>query len=73
MYASHTGNTEKVALRFKDTFEKNGWKCDMFRVRKKAEDILHPTINFNDYDFLCVGSGITSHLPYNEMQLRIKN
>jgi hypothetical protein len=72
MYASHTGNTEKVALRFKDTFEKNGWDCDMFRVRKKAEDILRPPVNFDDYDFLCVGSGITSHLPYNEILHVIK-
>ena len=67
MYSSYTGNTEKVALRFKSTFERNGWECDIFKIRKKAEDILHPPFDVNDYDFLCVGSGIRVHLPYNEV------
>jgi hypothetical protein len=67
MYATHTKNTEKVALRFKATFEKNGWICDMFKVRRNADDILRPPINLVDYDFLCVGSGIIAHLPYNEI------
>ena len=65
-YSSFTGNTEKVALRFKSTFEQNGWECDIFKIRKKAEDILNPPFDVNDYDFMCVGSGIMSHLPYNE-------
>ena len=67
IYSSYTGNTEKVALRFKSTFERNGWECDIFKIRKKAEDILHPPFDVNDYDFLCVGSGIRVHLPYNEV------
>jgi hypothetical protein len=72
IYASHSGNTEKVALRIKGTFEKNGWSCDMSRVRKKAEDILRPAFNLDDYDFLCVGSGLINHLPYSEMRLIIR-
>ena len=40
MYASFTGNTEKVAQRIKETFESRGWQCDMFKVRKNADDIL---------------------------------
>ncbi|OGO32522.1 MAG: hypothetical protein A2Z29_06950 [Chloroflexi bacterium RBG_16_56_11] len=67
IYASLTGNTEKVAFRFKSTFERNGWECDSFKIRKKAEDILNPPFKLNDYDFLCVGSGIRVHLPYNEI------
>jgi hypothetical protein len=67
MYSSHTNNTQKVAMRFKTTFEKNGWICDMFKVRRNADDILRPPINLDDYDFLCVGSGIIAHLPYNEI------
>ena len=67
VYSSFTGNTEKVALRFKSTFEQNGWECDIFKIRKKAEDILNPHFDVNDYDFMCVGSGIMSHLPYNEI------
>jgi hypothetical protein len=65
-YSSLTGNTEKVADRFKATFEANGWSCDTFKIRKKAEDILSPPFEIRDYDFVCVGSGIRSHLPYNE-------
>jgi len=67
IYSSYTGNTEKVALRFKSTFERNGWECDIFKIRKKAEDILNPPFDVNNYDFICVGSGIRVHLPYNEI------
>ena len=67
IYSSFTGNTEKVALRFKSTFERNGWECDLFKIRKKAEDILNPPFDINKYDFLCAGSGIRVHLPYNEI------
>jgi hypothetical protein len=67
LYSSYTGNTEKVALRFKSTFERNGWECDIFKIRKKAEDILNPPFDVNNYDFICVGSGIRLHLPYNEI------
>ncbi len=67
IYSSFTGNTEKVALRFKSTFEQNGWECDIFKIRKKAEDILNPPFDVNDYDFLCAGSGLTVHLPSNEI------
>ncbi|MEJ2109726.1 MAG: hypothetical protein P8Z37_07420 [Acidobacteriota bacterium] len=66
-YSSNTGNTEKVALKFKETFEKNGWQCDIFKVRKNADDILRPPINIRSYDFICAGSGLRAHLPYNEI------
>jgi hypothetical protein len=66
-YSSYTGNTEKVALRFKETFENNGWQCDIFKVRKNAEDILRPPFDVPNYDFICAGSGLRAHLPYNEV------
>ncbi|HSW57095.1 MAG TPA: hypothetical protein VLH15_01710 [Dehalococcoidales bacterium] len=66
-YTSFSGNTEKVALRFKETFEKHGWQCDLFKVRKNADDILRPPYDVTGYDFLCVGSGLRAHLPYNEV------
>jgi hypothetical protein len=66
-FSSFTGNTEKVALRFKETFEKNGWQCDIFKVRKNAEDILRPPYDIRQYDFICAGSGLRAHLPYNEV------
>ena len=66
-YSSITGHTEKVALRFQETFEKNGWQCDLFKVRKNADDILRPPVNIRSYDFVCAGSGLRAHLPYNEI------
>ncbi len=67
IYSSYTGNTEKVASRFKNTFEKAGWDCDLFKIGKKAEDILRPPFDVDHYDFVCVGSGLRVHLPYNEI------
>ena len=67
LYSSITGNTKKVALRIKSTFERNGWECDRFKIRKKEEDILNPPFDIYEYDFMCVGSGIMVHLPYNEI------
>jgi hypothetical protein len=67
IYSSLTGNTEKVALRFESTFEKNGWECDIFKIRRKAEDVLNPLFDINNYDFMCVGSGVIAHLPYSEI------
>ena len=66
-YTSFTGNTEKVALRFKETFEKQGWQCDIFKVRKVTDDILRPPYDIREYDFVCAGSGLRAHLPYNEV------
>jgi len=67
VYSSYTGNTEKVALRFKETLEKKGWQCEIFKVRKIAEDILKPPFDIREYDFVCAGSGLRAHLPYNEI------
>ena len=66
-YSSFTGNTEKVALRFKETFENQNWQVDIFKVRKNADDILRPPFDVTKYDFVCVGSGLRAHLPYNEV------
>lgn len=67
VYSSYTGNTEKVAGRIRATFEKHGWCCDNVKIRRRAEDILEPPFRVEDYAFVCVGSGIRSHLPYNEI------
>ena len=62
-YSSYTGNTEKVAKRFKETFENRGWQCDIFKVRKNADDILRPPFDIRGYDFLCIGSGLGQGPP----------
>jgi hypothetical protein len=66
LYSSRTGNTEKVALRFKKVFEKKGWQCDIFKVDKNI-DIENPPFDYRDYDFLCVGSYIDWSLPPDEL------
>ncbi len=66
-YSSYTGNTEKVARKFSETFVNNGWQCDLFQVRKNADDILRPPFDIRSYDFVCAGSGLRAHLPYNEV------
>jgi hypothetical protein len=67
VYSSITGNTQKVTESFASTFERNGWTVDTFKVRKNADDILRPPFDPREYGFVCVGSGIRSHLPYNEV------
>ena len=66
-YTSFTGNTEKVANRFRDTFINYGWECDIFKVGKNADNILRPPFDITQYDVVCAGSGLRSHLPYNEV------
>jgi len=66
IYSSLTGNTGKVASRFKSTFEKNGWECDIFKIDRKT-DYMNPPFDFNDYDFCCAGSGLIMHLPSEEI------
>ena len=66
-YSSYTGHTEKIALAFKETFGQQGWKCDLFKVRKNADDILRPPFDIREYNFVCAGSGLRVHMPYNEI------
>jgi hypothetical protein len=66
VYASWTGNTEKVALRFKKVLEKYGWECDMFKVDHHT-DVKHPPFRFEDYDFICVGSPVVNKMPVGEV------
>jgi len=66
MYTSWTGNTEKVANRFKKVFEKYGWKCDMFKVDHHT-DVKNPPFELMDYDLLCVGSPVVHKKPIEEL------
>jgi flavodoxin len=66
IYQSLTGNTEKVALRFKSTFERNGWECDTFKINKNTDITTIPSVKY--FDFLCVGSPVHSGLPPEELR-----
>ena len=57
IYASVTGNTEKVAMKFKQVFDKFGWQCDTLKVTRKT-DVKQATYNVSDYDLLCIGGPI---------------
>jgi hypothetical protein len=66
LYASITGNTEKVAMRFKKVLEKNGWEYDMLKVSKHT-DVKNLPYRLDDYDLLCVGSPVWSGIPTKEI------
>jgi len=66
MYASHNNNTAKVAERFKSTLERNGWQCDIFKIKQDGDPTAFP-YTIKDYDLVCAGSGINLHTPYAEL------
>jgi len=66
IYSSFTNNTEKVAMRIKETFEKKGWTCDSFNVEKNI-DVENPPFNYDDYDFICAGSAVIWALPSDKV------
>jgi hypothetical protein len=66
IYSSWTGNTEKVALRFKGVLEKKGWACDIFKIDKNT-DVNNPPFDFDNYDFVCVGSLVVDSYPTEEI------
>ncbi len=66
IYQTMTGNTEKVALRFQKVFNQKGWKCDAFKIDKNT-DFANLPFKFEDYDFMCAGSGVYMALPGKEI------
>ena len=66
LYATMTGNTEKVAMRFKKAFEKKGWECDTFKIDKNT-DVYNPPFDWEKYDFLCIGSPVIIGQPMEEI------
>jgi hypothetical protein len=62
VYASLTGNTEKVAQRFHKVFIEKGWECDLLKVTKKT-DVFNSAFDYTQYDFVCAGSYVHGSLP----------
>ena len=62
VYASHTGNTEKIALRFRKVFEEKGWECDCVKAVKNMTPV-----SFDGYDLVCVGSPVLAAVPAKEI------
>ncbi|MCJ7594702.1 MAG: flavodoxin domain-containing protein [Desulfobacterales bacterium] len=62
VYASNTGNTEKIAIALKENFDRYGWQSTLKKLPHDY-DVERPDFDFDDYDFVCVGSPINSELP----------
>ncbi len=67
VYASRTGNTEKTAMELAKNFERYGWASDLKKLPDDY-DAKNPDFNFDDYDFVCVGSPIISELPVDQIR-----
>lgn len=65
IYQSLSGNTKKVAMRFKQVFERTGWECDVLKVDNNTD--VDMKIDFDPYDFLCVGSAVIRQLPAEQI------
>jgi flavodoxin len=62
LYFTTTGNTEKVALRIRDTVEELGHGVDTVKLAGKDMEI-----DILKYDFVVVGSGVYGQLPGNAL------
>jgi flavodoxin len=67
VYASRTGNTEKVAHELARNFETFGWTNELKKL-PDGYDAKHPDFRFDDYDFVCVGSPVISELPLDQIR-----
>lgn len=62
LYASVTGNTEKIAHCFREALEEMNWTVDSIKITNKTNFVEEP-IFFDQYDLLFVGSPIMAGLP----------
>jgi len=62
VYGSITQNTEKVAFEIDKAFSRHGWQSDLKKIHQ-GYNVLNPDFDFNDYDFVCVGSPVIWRLP----------
>ena len=62
LFASNTGNTKKVAEELKRSFYRHGWESVLKEIPQDY-DVKNPDFDFDDYDFLSVGSPVISELP----------
>ena len=67
MYASVTGNTEKVAKAFAKAMEKNGWEAVLYKIDSKTNFHTNP-VYFNEFDVVALGSPNMAGLPSPQVQ-----
>jgi len=64
LYASMTGNTEKIARWFKESFEHYLFDVTLFKMTPKADwKGMQEKLYFDDYDVVCLGSPIVAGAP----------
>ncbi len=67
VYASRSGNTEKIAEALAKNFDRYGWESDLKKLPDDY-DAKHPDFSFDSYDFACVGSPVISELPLDQIR-----
>ena len=68
VYSSITGNTEKIAKAFAETFCQYNIEPQMVKLEGcyLGEQI---DVDTNDYDFLCIGTPVIASLPYHDLYI----
>jgi len=66
LYASITGNTEKVAEAFGAVCREYGFEADLVKITPKRDWDEHPVF-VREYDLVLLGSPIIAGLPYKEV------
>lgn len=65
IYSSVTGNTEKIALAFKETLESYNFHVDCYKTG--CHDFEKEPAYFEDYDLVCIGSPIMAGTPHQSL------
>lgn len=64
LYATMSGNTEKIARAFAEVFEEYNWDVRCLRIRSQKELAeQQESLYFDDYDVICLGSSIVGGMP----------
>lgn len=64
LYATMTGNTEKIARWFDEVFRYYSWETEMIRLKPGMDWPLYEgKTYFDDYDIICLGSPIVAGAP----------
>lgn len=65
LYASMSGNTEKIAHAFEEVFRLYGFQVDLYKAEGKK--LSEKQVYFEDYDFICIGSGLIGGQPMPQL------
>lgn len=70
VYSSITGNTQKIAEAFAETFREYNIEPTLQKLEGNylGEQVEPP--NFGDYDFLCLGAPVIAGIPYHDFYIQ---